>query len=175
MKKKLVTINTAGLIKELAGGICGPVLTPTYISIDSIYRMISGGKKVIEVNPKNRKQTLVLDKFNYKADNFNTVDRSDIVPKLMEEAQRKEEAKLEAIKKQEEAERIAKEEAEKASAIVQEDDPSVIPVHVDEEVAVVDNEETPSDEPAKEPSVVEGFDVSRNNNKKNKKHGDFRK
>lgn len=176
MKKKLVTINTAGPIKELAGSIWGPVLTPTNISVDTIYKMLSSGKKVYEVNPKNRKQTIPLNKENYKRDNFG-LDKEDIVPKLVEEEQKREAARLEAVRAQEEADRIAKENAEKAAAIVQEEDPDVIPVHtsipepVAEETTVIDEEPVVE----KEPSAVEGFDLSRNNNKKNKKHGDFRK
>lgn len=175
MKKKLVTINTAGPIKELAGSIWGPVLTPTNISVDTIYKMLSSGKKVYEVNPKNRKQTILLNKENYKRDNFG-LDKEDIVPKLVEEEQKREAARLEAVKAQEEADRIAKENAEKAAAIVQEEDPDVIPVHTSIPEPVVETaaiDEEPVVE--KEPSAVEGFDLSRNNNKKNKKHGDFRK
>lgn len=173
MKKKLVTINTAGPINELAGGIWGPILTPTEISINTIYSMLSGGKKIFEVNPKNRQQTVLLNKTNYNKDNFGIEDRSDIVPKLMEDAKKQEEARLAAIKAQEEAERAAKEEIEKASAIVQEEDPSVIPVHSEPvvEEPVVEVESEPVD--VKEPSAVEGFDISRD--KKNKKRGDFRR
>ena len=177
MKKKLVTVNTAGPINELAGGIWGPILTPTEISVNTIYAIISSGKKVFEVNPKNRKQTVLLNKSNYNKDNFNTEDRSDIVPKLMEEAKRKEEARLAAVKAQEEAERVAREEAEKSSAIVQEADPSIIPVHteqaIEEEIPV---EVQPEPAEIREPSTVEGFDIARENKKnKNKKHGDFRR
>ena len=178
MEKKLVTINTSGPIRELAGGIIGPVLTPTYISIKTIYSMISGGKKIFEVNPKNRKQTILLNKENYKKDNFNTENRSDIIPKIVEENERKNEAYKKAIEEAKEAEIRAKEEAEKASVIVQEDDPNVIPIH--------DNDTVESVEPAtssvvtvkeneyKEPSNAAGFDIARSN-KKNKKHGDFKK
>ena len=88
-------------------------------------------------------------------------------------AKKQEEARLAAIKAQEEAERAAKEEIEKASAIVQEEDPSVIPVHSEPvvEEPVVEVESEPVD--VKEPSAVEGFDISRD--KKNKKRGDFRR
>lgn len=181
MKKKLVTVNTSGLINELVGGICGPILTPTLISINTIYAMISNGKKVYEVNPSNRKQTILLTKSNYKTDNFNTFDTSSITAKLAEEAKRKEEARLAAITAQEEAERIAKEKAEKASAIVQEENPDIIPVHiiaeepVSEEPVVNETSDDKTDEMiSRVASNVEGFDISRNN-KKNKKHGDFRK
>ena len=174
MKKKLVTINTAGPINELAGGIWGPILTPTQISVNTISAMLSSGKKVFEVNPKNKNQTILLNKSNFNKDNFNTDDRSDVTPKLMEEAKRKEEARLAAVKAQEEADRIAKEEAEKAATIVQEEDPSVIPVHTDP--VIEENTVEVQSEPVeiREPSNVEGFDIAREN-KKNKKRGDFRR
>lgn len=177
MEKKLITINTSGPIRELPGCICGPVLTPTYISINSIYKMISGGRKIFEINPRNRKEKLLLNKENYNKDNFGIADTSDVIPKIVEDEARKEANRKLAIQLQEEKERLAKEEAARAAVIVQEEDPSVIPVH--EEIT----EETPNDaiipvvETTKEPTVVEGFDVHTNNhnNKKNKNRGDFRK
>ena len=174
MEKKLITINTSGPINELAGGIWGPVLTPTQISTRTIYKMVANGKKVYEVNPRNRKQTILLTKDNYKKDNFNLTITPDLTPKFAEEARLKEEARLAAIAAQEEAERIAKEEAEKAATIVQEDDPDVIPIHDNSEESTVSTYTEPESDTVREASTVEGFDISRSN-KKNKKHGDFRK
>ena len=73
-EKKLIKIMYGGPIPEL-GHILGPILNPYKEKIETIGRLVAGGRRVYEVNEDNTKEVLLTSK-NYKADNF-AVEKAD--------------------------------------------------------------------------------------------------
>lgn len=73
-KVKTCIINSNGPIAEL-GFITGPVLTPSRIEIDTIGKMVRNGKKVVEINPINKQETVLLTLDNFDKDNFGTAKK----------------------------------------------------------------------------------------------------
>lgn len=69
--KKLVTVMSAGSIREL-GGIGGPIMNPCRISIDKVKRMVLAGRKVYEHNPANTDEKVLLTEDNVLANNFSS-------------------------------------------------------------------------------------------------------
>lgn len=67
--KKLITVNSSGVISEL-GGINGPILNPFYATIETINTMVTRHRNVYEVNPKNYKERVLLTISNYRKQNF---------------------------------------------------------------------------------------------------------
>lgn len=82
-KVKTCIINSNGPIAEL-GFITGPVLTPSRIEIDTIGKMVRNGKKVIEINPINKQETVLLTLDNFDKDNFGTAKKATKVNKVEE-------------------------------------------------------------------------------------------
>lgn len=68
-KRKLCIVKTNGPIHEL-GGITGPILAPCQIAMRAVINMVQNGKKVYEVNPKNRAETVLLTIQNVQKNNF---------------------------------------------------------------------------------------------------------
>lgn len=66
---KLVIIKDGGPIRSL-GGISGPILSPTRITIPVIVDLINQGKHVFEVNPLDKKQAVQLNRLNVYRTNF---------------------------------------------------------------------------------------------------------
>jgi hypothetical protein len=82
-KKKLVKIMTNGPIVEL-GNILGPVNSPVKIEINKIINMVQHGKKIIEINPRNQNETVLLTLANVTKNNFPT-EQKVIMPTIKEE------------------------------------------------------------------------------------------
>ena len=68
--RKLVTVNYNGPIIEL-GSICGPISTPSQLTIDAISRLVLNKKEVWEYNPNNKREKVRLTFSNLNKDNFN--------------------------------------------------------------------------------------------------------
>lgn len=68
--RKLVTVNYNGPIIEL-GSICGPISTPSQLTIDAISRLVLNKKEVWEYNPNNKREKVRLTLSNLNKDNFN--------------------------------------------------------------------------------------------------------
>ena len=66
---KLVIIKGSGTIREL-GNICAPILTPQYIAISTVAKIVSSGRTVLEVNPADKSQTVKLTLANVRSNNF---------------------------------------------------------------------------------------------------------
>ena len=73
-KRKLCKVLTNGPISEL-GGITGPILYPCRIDLRKVSNMVQHGKAVVEVNPKNHKETIRLNIQNVNKDNFPEPER----------------------------------------------------------------------------------------------------
>lgn len=67
--QKLIVVESAGPIGEL-GGISGPVLSPCYVPIEIINRMLNHHRRVYEVNPNNYKEKVPLSLRNLRKQNF---------------------------------------------------------------------------------------------------------
>ena len=68
-KMKLCLVYHNGPIL-LLGGIAGPILKPCNIDLRKVVNMVQQGIRVIEVNPKNHKETVELSIQNVMLDNF---------------------------------------------------------------------------------------------------------
>lgn len=68
-KMKLCKVMTNGPIMEL-GGITGPILYPCRLDLRKVINMVHHGIRVIEVNPKNHKETIELNIQNVSLNNF---------------------------------------------------------------------------------------------------------
>lgn len=109
MDKKRIKILTSGVIK-IKGFINGPVLTPYYEDINTIFALVSGGVKVVEVCDDG--EEILLNTSNFSNDNSKAARDA---AKAKEEAEQR--AKAEKEKKIKEAEEAkAKKEAEEARA-----------------------------------------------------------
>jgi hypothetical protein len=69
-RTKYVTIESYGVIPAL-GGIMGPITSPCNVDLSVIISLINSGKVVYEVNPKNIKEKILLNKDNVLKYNFN--------------------------------------------------------------------------------------------------------
>lgn len=74
-EKKLIKIMYGGPIPEL-GHILGPILNPYKEKIETIGRLVAGGRRVFEVSEDDRTKEVLLTSKNYKADNF-VVEKAD--------------------------------------------------------------------------------------------------
>ena len=82
-KKKLCKVLSNGPIPEL-GNITGPVLYPTKIPMNKVINMVQHGRKVLEVNPKNYSQTVLLNIKNVMSNNFPEPEKYVNVPTQVE-------------------------------------------------------------------------------------------
>ena len=73
-KRKLCKVLTNGPLSEL-GGITGPIVYPCRIDLRKVVNMVQHGKVVIEVNPKNHKETVRLNIQNVNKNNFPEPER----------------------------------------------------------------------------------------------------
>lgn len=69
INKKLVIITTKGPIKQL-GGIRGPMLSPSYIHIEVLRRLLIGNIRIYEVNPNNYSEKKILTLSNLSKQNY---------------------------------------------------------------------------------------------------------
>lgn len=74
-EKKLIKIMYGGPIPEL-GHILGPIINPYKEKIETIGRLVAGGRRVFEINEDDRSKEVLLTSKNYKADNF-VVEKAD--------------------------------------------------------------------------------------------------
>ena len=70
-RTKLVTVESAGKLAAL-NGLLGPITTPTVLDVNIIISLINSGKVVYEVNPRNVKEKIRLDRVNVLKANFNS-------------------------------------------------------------------------------------------------------
>ena len=76
--RKLVVVPDKGVLPEL-NRINGPILAPTRITLDTIQKMLTNGRRVFEccpTDPRNEDLRIQLTLENYKNDNFTTGDTS---------------------------------------------------------------------------------------------------
>lgn len=78
-EKKLVIIKYAGPIPEL-GHICGPVLHPCPVELDSVVKLVTNNRRVFEVNPENRDEMVELSLKNVRLNNFPKGAATNVVP-----------------------------------------------------------------------------------------------
>lgn len=64
--KKMITVHYNGPIRA-KGGVCGPILTPYNEDIDTIFKMLTQGIKVVEV--LKDKSEVILNLSNFNTDN----------------------------------------------------------------------------------------------------------
>ncbi len=76
---KLVIIKGSGNIREL-GNICAPILTPQYVDVSTVAKIVSSGRTVLEVNPDNRNETIKLTLSNVRTANFKTAEPAAPAP-----------------------------------------------------------------------------------------------
>ena len=72
--RKLVVVPDKGVLPEL-NRINGPILAPTRITLDTIQKMLTNGRRVFEccpTDPRNEDLRIQLTLENYKNDNFTT-------------------------------------------------------------------------------------------------------
>ena len=72
--RKLVVVPDKGVLPEL-NRINGPILAPTRITLDTIQKMLTNGRRVFEccpTDPRNEDLRIQLTLENYKNDNFAT-------------------------------------------------------------------------------------------------------
>lgn len=79
-RRKYVTIQTSGILFEF-GGVMGPMLHPSWIDIDMIYKLLVNGRKVYEhcVTDPLKRVRLTLrnyDDFNMYPENAEIEDPS---------------------------------------------------------------------------------------------------
>ena len=88
-ERKLVVVKDNVILHEL-GGIGGPILTPTRITIDAILKMINNKRHVFECypnDPRNESLWVELTNANYKSNNFNKAASDEKIPEEHKEVQ----------------------------------------------------------------------------------------
>ena len=83
-EKKLVVVDTYGTLTEL-GGISGPIISPSYIDLQTLLTMINNHRKVYEVNPTNRADRVRLNITNLRTENFpkaNVKTKANVAPEV---------------------------------------------------------------------------------------------
>lgn len=146
VKRKLVVVNDSGPIREL-NGICGPIVSPSNVTIAAIKKMVAAGRTVLECDPReprNKYKRIQLTLENVTANNFGIPERltakeridreiARLKPLAEEESlrvqkQREEEAKIQEAKEQ------PKEEPFRPDAGEASQEGSVAPTQTEEEV-----------------------------------------
>lgn len=107
-KRKLVVVNDSGPLREL-DGVCGPIVSPSNITITAIKKMISVGRTVLECDPRdpyNTRKRIQLNLENVTANNFG-------IPEVLTHAERveRELARLKPLADAEDAEVKQQQEA----------------------------------------------------------------
>ena len=80
VERKLVVVMDSGPLSEL-GGIGGPIITPTRVTLSAVKKMLINGRKVYACDPSDPRNTdkyVLLDMVNVTDDNF--ADASNDVP-----------------------------------------------------------------------------------------------
>lgn len=75
---KLCIVVSGGTLPIL-GGISGPILSPSKITISDIVTLLNAGKEVYEVNPWNRSQKVKLTTMNALDENFTRKSSTNII------------------------------------------------------------------------------------------------
>lgn len=84
--KKLITISTPGYLPEIR--VNGPVKTPTYVKVDAVRALVLNGRRVLEHNPSNPTEKVILNVSNSVKVNFGadaTTDKPVDTPKKVDE------------------------------------------------------------------------------------------
>ena len=173
-ERKLVVVKDNVILHEL-GGIGGPILTPTRITIDAILKMINNKRHVFECypnDPRNESLWVELTNANYKSNNFNKAASDEKIPEEHKEVQEPVNSKDE-IQNNQDSTPVDPEvpttdvDASNDDGVISENENE--DVHQDNSTKEDSSEETSNDEPVPQETPVKETKTS-NSNKKNKKN-----
>lgn len=173
-ERKLVVVKDNVILHEL-GGIGGPILTPTRITIDAILKMINNKRHVFECypnDPRNESLWVELTNANYKSNNFNKAASDEKIPEEYKEVQKPVNSKDE-IQNNQDSTPVDPEvqttdvDASNDDGVISENENE--DVHQDNSTKEDSSEGTSNDEPVPQETPVKETKTS-NSNKKNKKN-----
>lgn len=157
-KRKLCKVLTNGPLSEL-GGITGPIVYPCRIDLRKVVNMVQHGKVVIEVNPKNHKETVRLNIQNVNKNNFPEPERIKLDTPVAKES-------VPVVKKDDVVKAVQ-------TNLVEEKKPSELDKAVEKVLTKNDTSSVASE--AKEEATAENQEKKADWNKGKNKHNDFTK